>query len=221
MYRHHPSWVAAMEVVASGRIGRLRAVQSWFSFYNDDPANIRNQLESAAAAPVRHRLLRGQPVADAVRCASRGAVEASVMRDPATGVDILTSAILEFGDGVATFTCSTRVETDQRVHVYGSDGRLSIDIPFNIPPDRPTHVVRDRRRRPAGGAGDRDPDLPDRGSVHRRGGALRGRRSSTARRPRRRPRTRSPTCASSSGSSRPGTRRRDLGFFAIRPRRGR
>ena len=53
---------------------------------------------------------------------------------------MLTSAILEFDDGMATFTCSTRVETDQRVHVYGADGRLSIAIPFNIPPDRPTSV---------------------------------------------------------------------------------
>ena len=139
MYRHHPSWVAAMEVVASGRLGRLRAVQSWFSFFNDDPANIRNQLDAGGGALFDigcysvnlSRMLFG---------AEPRSVQASVIRDPATGVDTLTSAILEFGDGVATFTCSTRVETDQRVHVYGTDGRLSIEIPFNIPPDRPTHV---------------------------------------------------------------------------------
>ncbi len=139
MYRHHPSWVAVMEVVASGRLGRLRAVQSWFSFYNDDPANIRNQLDAGGGAlfdigcyavNLSRMLFDAEP----------RAVEASVFRDPATGVDTLTSAILEFDDGVATFTCSTRVETDQRVHVYGSDGRLSIEIPFNIPPDRPTNV---------------------------------------------------------------------------------
>ena len=139
MYRHHPSWVAAMEVVSSGRLGRLRAVQSWFSYYNDDPANIRNQLEAGGGALFDigcysvnlSRMLFGSEPA---------AVEASVIRDPVSGVDTLTSAILEFDDGVATFTCSTRVETDQRVHVYGSEGRLSIEIPFNIPPDRPTHV---------------------------------------------------------------------------------
>jgi predicted dehydrogenase len=56
------------------------------------------------------------------------------------GVDILTSAILEFERGIATFTVSTRVETDQRVHIYGTRGRISIGIPFNIPPDRPTQV---------------------------------------------------------------------------------
>ena len=68
-------------------------------------------------------------------------VEASVVRDPASGVDIVTSAASSSsGDGVATFTCSTRAEDDQRVHVYGTEGRISIEIPFNIPPDRPTHV---------------------------------------------------------------------------------
>jgi predicted dehydrogenase len=45
-----------------------------------------------------------------------------------------------FGDGVATFTCSTRAEPDQRVHVYGTEGHLSVGIPFNIPPYRPTEV---------------------------------------------------------------------------------
>jgi predicted dehydrogenase len=139
MYRHHPSWVAAMEVVADGRLGSLRAIQSWFSYYNDDPTNIRNQLDAGGGAlfdigcyavNLSRMLFDGEP----------RTVRASVIRDPATNVDTLTSAILEFEDGVATFTCSTRVETDQRVHVYGTDGRLSIEIPFNVPPDRPTHV---------------------------------------------------------------------------------
>ena len=61
-------------------------------------------------------------------------------RDPDLGIDVLTSGILGFGDGVATFTCSTRVEPEQRVHVYGTKGRISLEIPFNIPPDRPTSV---------------------------------------------------------------------------------
>jgi predicted dehydrogenase len=46
MYRLHPSWVAVRNLVASGRIGRLAAVQTWFSFYNDDPTNIRNIAEA-------------------------------------------------------------------------------------------------------------------------------------------------------------------------------
>lgn len=139
MYRLHPSWVAVRELVAGGRIGRLTAVQSWFSYFNDDPANIRNVRAYGGGAlydigcysvNLSRMLFGAEPTG----------VEASITRDPTTGVDVLTSAILEFGDGVGTFTCSTRVEDDQRVHVYGTRGRISIGIPFNIPPDRPTQV---------------------------------------------------------------------------------
>ena len=62
------------------------------------------------------------------------------MRDPVSGVDILASGLLRFPDGMATFTCSTRAEPDQQVHVYGTTGRISVGIPFNIPPDRPTRI---------------------------------------------------------------------------------
>ena len=67
-------------------------------------------------------------------------VQAWLRRDPATGVDVVTSALLDFEDGVATFTCSTRAEPDQRVHIYGTEGRITIAIPFNIPPDLPTEI---------------------------------------------------------------------------------
>ena len=139
MYRLHPSWVAARELLASGRIGRQRSVDSWFSYFNDDPANIRNIPAAGGGAlydigcysvNLSRMLFGGEP----------DRVSASIVRDPALGVDVLTSGILEFGDGVATFTCSTRVEPDQRVDIYGTDGRISIDIPFNIPPDRPTYL---------------------------------------------------------------------------------
>ena len=139
MYRLHPSWVAARELVASGRIGRLRAVDSWFSFYNDDPANIRNIREAGGGALFDigcycvnlSRMLFGREPDQA---------RASVVRDPASGVDVLTSGILAFGEDLATFACSTRTEPDQRVDIYGDSGRISIEIPFNIPPDRPTRV---------------------------------------------------------------------------------
>ncbi|MHB8960573.1 MAG: Gfo/Idh/MocA family protein [Candidatus Limnocylindrales bacterium] len=139
MYRLHPSWVAARELLASGRIGRLRSVDSWFSYFNDDPANIRNIQAAGGGAlydigcycvNLSRMLFGGEP----------DRVAASTVRDPALGVDVLTSGILEFGDGVASFTCSTRVEPDQRVDIYGTSGRISIEIPFNIPPDRPTHL---------------------------------------------------------------------------------
>ena len=139
MYRLHPSWVAVRELVAAGRIGRLVAVQSWFSYFNDDPSNIRNIRSAGGGAlydvgcynvNLSRMLFGSEPIR----------VAGSIYRDAASGVDVLTSGLLEFDGGVATFTCSTRAEDDQRVHVYGTEGRIEVGIPFNIPPDRPTQV---------------------------------------------------------------------------------
>ena len=68
-------------------------------------------------------------------------VQASLVRDPDMEIDVLTSGLLTFpGGATATFTCSIRSEDDQRVHLYGTEGHISVGIPFNIPPDRPTQV---------------------------------------------------------------------------------
>ncbi len=147
MYRQHPSWVAVRELLAAGRIGRLQAVQSWFSYYNDDASNIRNILDFGGGAlfdigcycvNLSRMLFGGEP----------SGVSSSIVRDPASGVDVITSAILEFDGGVAAFTCSTRAEDDQRVDLYGTDGRISVGIPFNLPPDRPTQVFLTRGGEP-------------------------------------------------------------------------
>ncbi|MCV0403123.1 MAG: Gfo/Idh/MocA family oxidoreductase [Chloroflexi bacterium] len=139
MYRHHPSWVAVRDLVASGRIGQLVAVQSWFSYFNDDPANIRNIMAAGGGAlydigcygvNLSRMLFDGEPTR----------VTGSVVRDPVGGTDTLVSGILEFAGGVASFTASTRAEDDQRVHIYGTRGRISVEIPFNIPPHLPTRI---------------------------------------------------------------------------------
>jgi predicted dehydrogenase len=140
MYRHHPTWVDAVRLVRTGAIGGLRAVQSWFSYHNDDPANIRNRPEHGGGAlmdigcyciNLSRWLFDSEPVD----------VEAMVQRDPVMGVDTVTSALLGFeGGGHASFTCSMRAEPDQRVHIVGERGRIDIEIPFNIPPDRPTRI---------------------------------------------------------------------------------
>jgi len=139
MYRLHPSWVAVRDLVASGRLGHVRAVDVWFSYCNDDPTNIRNILEAGGGAlwdigcyavNVARMLFGDEPAR----------VQASVVRDPATGCDVLSAGLLDFAGRTATFTCATRLEPDQRVDVYGDGGRLRVAIPFNIPPDRPTEV---------------------------------------------------------------------------------
>src|ERR671937_1194517 len=60
--------------------------------------------------------------------------------DPQFNTDRLASGILDFGRGTATFTCSTQLTPYQRVNIYGTDGRVEIEIPFNAPPDRPCRM---------------------------------------------------------------------------------
>src|SRR6266487_3953559 len=43
MYRFHPQWQRARQLVLEGDIGELRTIQSFFSYYLDDPNNIRNR----------------------------------------------------------------------------------------------------------------------------------------------------------------------------------
>ncbi|MEE2989673.1 MAG: Gfo/Idh/MocA family oxidoreductase, partial [Planctomycetota bacterium] len=45
MFRHHPQWQKARQLVSDGRIGSLRTIQSFFSYHNVDPDNIRNRAE--------------------------------------------------------------------------------------------------------------------------------------------------------------------------------
>jgi predicted dehydrogenase len=141
MYRVHPLWTRVHELVNAGSIGELQAIQAFFSYRNLDPENIRNIAEYGGGAlmdigcyPINvARWLFAEEPSDVV---------GSVRFDPAFGTDVLSSAVLDFGGRHATFTCSTQVEDDQRVHIIGTEGRLLVEIPFNIPPDLPTRIIR-------------------------------------------------------------------------------
>ena len=59
---------------------------------------------------------------------------------PEYGTDRLVSAILDFGVGTSTFTCGTQLVPYQRVHIFGTSGRIEIEIPFNAPTERPCRI---------------------------------------------------------------------------------
>lgn len=139
MYRFHPQWQRARQIVQEGGIGVLRTIHAFFSYHNIDPANVRNQagiggggLLDIGCYPISlSRFLFG--------CEPRrvcGAIEF----DPVFKTDRLTSGILDFGRGTATFTCSTQLAPYQRVNIYGTEGRLEIEIPFNPPSDRSCRI---------------------------------------------------------------------------------
>ena len=66
-----------------------------------------------------------------------------VERDPEMHTDRLSSALLDFTPGQAIFTCSTQLVPFQRMQVLGTKGRIDMEIPYNIPPDRPSRIFID------------------------------------------------------------------------------
>jgi predicted dehydrogenase len=142
MIRSHPQWLRMRALIEAGRIGQLRCVMGCFSYFNIDPANIRNKVESGGGALYdigcyciqAARYAFGTEPIRAVGC---------VDRDPQMQTDRLTSAMLEFQSGQAIFTCSTQLVPYQRVQFLGTKGRIEIEIPFNAPPDRPTRIFID------------------------------------------------------------------------------
>jgi predicted dehydrogenase len=139
MYRLHPSWMKAVELVRSGRIGKLQVVSTVFSYFNDDPANIRNQTATGGGAlmdigcyPINlsRMLFGGEPTR----------IESAIVRHPSFGTDGVSTALMEFDGGHAMFTASTMAEDAQEVQIIGERGRIVIPIPFNIPPDRPSSI---------------------------------------------------------------------------------
>lgn len=143
MYRHHPQWQRARQIVAKGGIGELRTIQSFFSYFNDDPGNIRNMADIGGGGLMDigcYCISLSRFIFDAEPQRVLGIVE----YDPRFRTDRLASGILDFGYGTSTFTCSTQLVPYQRVNIYGTEGRVEIEIPFNAPIDRPCKMWHQR-----------------------------------------------------------------------------
>ncbi len=142
MVRFHPQWELVAELIRCGRIGEVRAVQTAFSYTNTDLENIRNQKDVGGGALYD---IGGYAINTARLIFDREPerVVGVCTRDPNSGCDSLTSAILDFGVGQANFIVGTQHVPYQRVHVFGTKGHLEVEIPFNAPYDRPCKVYVD------------------------------------------------------------------------------
>lgn len=130
----------------SGRIGRLTGIQVWFSYFNNDPANIRNQPDIGGGALYD---IGCYPVV-----AGRWFFESEPLRvvsladrDPAFGTDRLFSALLDFGAGrQLNFSVAMQTVPYQRIQLVGERGRIEIVIPFNAPQGATTQIRLDDGR---------------------------------------------------------------------------
>jgi predicted dehydrogenase len=137
MVRHNPQWIEARERVRKGEIGTPRAIQVFFSYYNVDPANVRNirKIGGGGLLDIGCYPITGSRF---IFEAEPKRVVALIDRDPKFKTDRTASAIADFGQGrQLTFTVSTQATSHQRVNIVGTTGRIEIDIPFNAPPDKP------------------------------------------------------------------------------------
>ncbi len=150
MIRSAPQWLRVQELLKENRIGELRSVVGFFSYFNADPKNIRNQVDSGGGAllDIGCYLIHGSRYAFGT---TPKRVVGLIDRDPQMGTDRLTSGMLDFEGGQAIFTCSTQLVPYQRIQFYGTKGRIEIEIPFNMPKDRPTRIIIDDGRDLFGG----------------------------------------------------------------------
>ncbi len=147
MVRFHPQWLSVRERVQAGELGDVRSIQSYFSYFNADANNIRNQADIGGGALydigcypiVTARFLFG--------CEPLRAI-ALIDRDPEFKTDRMVSGLLDFGNGRRLdFTVSTQSVTYQRVQVCGTKKRIEIQIPFNAPLGGSTDVLTDDGKR--------------------------------------------------------------------------
>ncbi|WP_010256018.1 Gfo/Idh/MocA family protein [Treponema primitia] len=141
MYRFHPQWQRAAELVKCGEIGTVIATNGLFSYDLKDGSNIRNIAAAGGGAILdigcytvsSARLLMG---------AEPERVVGTFVWDPVFKTDILGSAILDFGNGrSSTFTVGTQLYPYQRVTAVGAGGALSIKVPFNMFGDVPGEIT--------------------------------------------------------------------------------
>ena len=143
MYRQHPQWLKARELARSGKIGELRTLHSAISFFNRETANVRNQTATGGGALLdigcysvsMPRFIFG---------AEPQRVCAHMDIDPAFKIDRMISGMLDFGGRTATFTCAMQLARYQRAAIFGTEGRIEVEVPLNPPFDQPARIFLER-----------------------------------------------------------------------------
>ena len=142
MVRTHPQWRCALDLVNNGRIGEVRSVLGFFSYFLRDPKNVRRVLDFGGGGlmDIGCYLVFTSRV---IFAEEPSRVVSLIETDPETGTDILASGILRFPSGHSVFTCGTQIAPHQRVQILGTKGRIEIQIPFNAPTDEPCRLLID------------------------------------------------------------------------------
>ncbi|MCF6240273.1 MAG: Gfo/Idh/MocA family oxidoreductase [Bacteroidales bacterium] len=132
MVKTHPQWIKAKQLIDERKIGTLKTIQGFFSYYHTDRNDIRYKYKEGGGGiwdigcyPVftSRYIFNEEPLK----------VIALAEYDKQSGVDILSSAILKFPSGQANFTIGTQIVPYQRMQFFGTEKMLELFIPFNAP----------------------------------------------------------------------------------------
>lgn len=136
MYRLHPQTRRLAELISSGAIGEVRAVDVTFSYASED----------GEAARLGDLALGGGGILDVgcyctslARLVAQAALGLDVVEPEevtgmaklsATGVDEYATGLLRLpGDILARLSCGFRLAQEDGIHVYGSQGQLHVPRP--------------------------------------------------------------------------------------------
>ncbi|URA11178.1 Gfo/Idh/MocA family protein [Thermospira aquatica] len=140
MYKFHPQWIMTKKLIQQGEIGKVLSMHCFFGYFNNDADNIRNKQEYGGGAL---RDIGCYPISAARFLSEKEPqrVIATMKKDERFKTDVLTSAILDFGDFHGLFTVSTQAFSEQKFFIYGSEGKIEILLPFNPLSDQPATLL--------------------------------------------------------------------------------
>jgi predicted dehydrogenase len=129
MIVHHPQWQRAKALLEDGAIGQLQRVNAVFSYFNDDPQNIRNQAD-----------IGGGGLRD-IGCYILGGARYVSGQEPISldharlqmenGIDLFADVSFTFPDFTYQGYTAIRMAPRQEVHFHGDAGVMSLTCPFN------------------------------------------------------------------------------------------
>jgi len=140
MYRFHPQWLRVRQLIESGELGGIQHVQASFSYHNTDPENVRNMpgigggglMDIGCYCISAARFIFGKEPQRVV---------GELDWDPEFGTDRHASGMLDFGDGTATFHCSTQSNLSQMVKIIGERGTVQVINPFFNREEEPSRLI--------------------------------------------------------------------------------
>jgi len=139
MYRHHPQWIKAKELVDSGAIGKVKTIQSFFSFFDDNPNSIVNNkkygggsLMDIGCYPISlsRFIFNSEPQE----------VFSNIEYHPKLEVDIEATVQMKFNEGTSSFFSSIQLDERQQAQIFGTNGKIEFDIPFNPIANEPSKI---------------------------------------------------------------------------------